>query len=87
MIYKIHVCVNVNPRLNINCVLILKGTYKIQNQDLEEMLSKAFDRKQTIQNFSGHHKKNDLIVLEPKPPLIGCYLRNRCDTPEPYGNI
>ena len=51
------------------------------------MLSKAFDRKQTILNFSGNHKKNDLIVLEPKPPLIGCYLRNRCDTPEPYGNL
>ena len=38
------------------------------------MLSKAFNRKQTTQNFSSKQlKKNNLTVFEPKAPLRGCY--------------
>ena len=38
--------------LNTNCVLFL-NEYKVQN--MKEMLSKAFNGKQTTQNFSSKH--------------------------------
>ena len=39
-----------NVHLNINCVLF-KNKHMVQNQYMKEMLSKAYDRKQTTQNF------------------------------------
>ena len=51
---------------------------------MKDMLSKAFDRKQTTQIFSSNKLKNkdDLTVFEPKHPLRGCY-----GTAEPNGNL
>ena len=37
---------------------VLKMEQKIQNQYIKEVLSKAFNRKQTTQNFSRNYKKN-----------------------------
>ena len=39
-----------NIHLIINCVLF-SNEHKVQNQYMKEMLSKAFGRKQTTQNF------------------------------------
>ena len=46
-----------NGYLNINCVLFL-NKHKVQNQYMKDRLSKAFDRKQTTQNFSSNTLKN-----------------------------
>ena len=40
--------------LNINCGFFL-NKHKVQNQYMKEMLSKAFNIKQTTQNFSSKH--------------------------------
>ena len=46
-----------NVHLNINCVLFL-NKHKVHNQYMKDMLSKAFHRKQTTQNFSSNTLKN-----------------------------
>ena len=60
-----------NIHLIINCVLF-SNEHKVQNQYMKEMLSKAFDRKQTTKKFQQtvkfHEKlkKDNLTVFEPK---------------------
>ena len=49
---------------------------KVQNQIMIEMLSKAFNRKQTTQNLSSKHlknhkKENFLTAFKPKHPCRG----------------
>ena len=53
MIYKISVklLAMLFVHLNINCVLF-ENECQVQNQYMKEMLKKAFNRKQTTQNFS-----------------------------------
>ena len=38
--------------------VFFKNEYKVQNQYMKEMLSKAFSRTQTTQNFPSKQKKN-----------------------------
>ena len=64
-----------------------KNEYKVQNQYMKEMLSEAFSRKQTTQNFPSKQKKNDLTVSEPFETPFQSLLQNRRDTTEPNGNL